>query len=96
MTFFVSALLACAASRTWEPVEDMPTQRTEQVDNAAYTVTDGHVYVGLRQRTTVTLFTILGQPVIQATLHAGNYRFRIPSRGIYLLKIGDITRRITL
>lgn len=85
-----------AATRSWTATDRMPSQVTEQTENVSFAVSDGHVYISLRQRTTVTLFTILGQPVVQDTLPAGTYRFRLPSRGIYLLKIGDITRRITL
>lgn len=103
--FFASLLLliisavATYAARTWEPAERMPSQTLEQLshtDDITTAVADGYLYITLRQRAAVRLFTILGQPVVQGTLAPGTYRFRLPSRGIYLLKIASTTRRITL
>ncbi len=102
---FVSLLLltasafAISAARNWEATDRMPSQALEQLtqaDDVTTAVADGFLYLTLRQRATVRLFTILGQPVVQGTLSPGTYRFQLPSRGIYLLKIASSTRRITL
>lgn len=89
------------ASRKWEEVNRMPGVDIEQrsdLDNDAVniTVVDNFVYISIRQRTPVKIFTILGQPIVQETLQPGIYRFRLTARGIYLLKIGSTTRRITI
>lgn len=94
-------LTAAATSRGWESVNNMPgltqEQRVDLDQDAVYTtVRDGYVYVMLRQRINVKIFTILGQPVVQETLDPGVYRFRLTSRGIFILKAGSTTRRITI
>lgn len=101
LVVFVSAVvLSAAASRTWEEVDRMPASAVEmRVDGAEepYTmVSDGYVYVAVHQRTTVKVFTILGQLVVQDDLRPGIYRFKLNSRGIYLLKVGSVTRRVTI
>lgn len=59
-------------------------------------VEDGYILISLPRQAQVKIFTILGQPVMTTNLGAGTSRLRLPARGIYILKIGTITRRITL
>lgn len=100
--FMAVATSMFAAPRAWEEVNRLPGVQTEQrvdatADDGVYTtVSDGYVYVVVRQRTTVKIFTILGQLIVQDTLQPGIYRYKLTSRGIYLLKVGSITRRVTL
>lgn len=101
LVVFVSAVvLSAAASRTWEEVDRLPVSAVEMRVDAPeepYTmVSDGYVYVAVRQRTTVKVFTILGQLVVQDDLRPGIYRYKLNSRGIYLLKVGSVTRRVTI
>lgn len=102
--FLALALLTSAvamASRGWEEADRMRgtiiehSGDTDQ-ETIQTSILDGYVYVSLRQRTAVKIFTILGQPIVQENLAPGIYRFRLTTRGIYLLKIGSITRRITI
>lgn len=92
---------AGAATRVWEEVDRLPVAaETELTDSGATDevstfVADGYIYVAVRQRISVKVFTILGQLVVQDTLSTGIYRFKLPSRGIYLLKAGSVTRRVT-
>lgn len=96
----LSLLSATAfAARSWEAVERMPVSVSEpvaQTEEVVASVSDGYLYITVRQRSTVRLFTILGQPVVQELLSPGIYRVKLAARGIYLLKVGDATRRITL
>lgn len=95
----VAAILSAdAAVRTWEDAERFPVQveQTSQPDEVAVAVHEGYVYVLVRQTTHVKLFTLLGQVIVQDTLKPGIYRYKLTSRGIYLLKAGTSTRRITL
>lgn len=96
----LAGLIALAAeTRSWESVERLPSQAMEQMaqqEDVAVAVTDGYVYVALRQRATIGLFTILGQPLVEGLLQPGYYRFRIQRRGIYLLKAGPVIRRLTV
>ena len=63
---------------------------------ATVAVRDMYIYIGVDRPTTVKLFTILGQPVSQVNLPAGTSRFKVSARGIYILKIGSATRRVTI
>lgn len=87
-----------AALRTWEESERFPVhvEQVAQPDEVAVAVHDGYVYVLVRQTTHVKLFTLLGQVIVQDTLAPGVYRYKLSARGIYLLKAGTSTRRITL
>ena len=81
----VLAAASAIAAPGWEQVERMPgrvSEQTSQPDDVVTATSDGYLYIALRQRTEVKLFTM--------------YRFRIVARGIYLLKVGSATRRITL
>lgn len=81
------------APQRWEQIESVEAEMT---DDVAVVVRENTVFVTVGRPTTVKLFTILGQPISQATLQPGTSRFRVGARGIYILKIGSITRRITI
>lgn len=97
------SLSAAATQRAWEEVDRFPGPQPVEIaigepmeEPVSVAVRDGYVYVAVRQTTHVKLFTILGQSIIQQQLRPGIYRFRLGPRGIYLLKAGSLTRRITL
>lgn len=81
------------AAPRWEQME---TVETELTDDVSVTVRDGHIYVTVTKPSQIKLFTILGQPISQVTLPPGTSRFKVTARGIYILKIGSITRRVTI
>ena len=70
----------------------------ERVDGEApeVRVSEGYVYVTTTRPVTVNVFSILGQLISQETIQPGISRFRLPSRGIYILKVGTMTKRITI
>lgn len=86
-----------ARAAGWETVER--TASVERVDNdpaSDVVVRDGYLYVTVGRRVTVKVFTILGQLISQETLQPGTHRLKIASRGIYILRIGSTTRRVTI
>lgn len=98
------AMLAAAAAGTvaaqeraarWETVETVVAAEPSP-DDFEVNVRDNYIYVYVSRPTTVRLLTILGQPVSQANLPAGTSRFRVRARGIYILKAGSSTRRVTV
>lgn len=95
MAFAVAmpAVAAQPAANRWEQMESIESELTEQTQ---VSVRSGYIYVSVSQPTQVKLFTILGQPVSSVTLKAGTSRLKVEARGIYILKIGTITRRITI
>lgn len=73
-------------------------QVRDGIDNeeVEITVHDGWVYVTTQKPVTVKIFTILGQLITSETIKPGTKRIHISSRGIYILRAGTLTRRITI
>lgn len=100
----LASVVGAYAARGWEEVDRLPAMSmnrdvaAEGDDSADLytTVADGYLYVVVKQRTSVKLFTILGQLISGDTFAPGIYRYKLNARGIYLLKAGSQTRRITI
>ena len=56
----------------------------------------GVITIVTPKRITVRVYTILGQMVSQATLQPGTSELRLGTRGIYLVRIGNITQKVAL
>lgn len=94
--FFISGLvIGHAANPEWEtmPVSSVENTDTEKTD---ITVKDGYIYITAHKPVAVKVFSILGQLISQETIPAGTSRLRISTRGIYILKIGTQTKRVTI
>ena len=58
---------------------------------------NGTITIYTPKRITVRVYTILGQMVSQATLQPGTAsELRLGSRGIYLVRIGNITQKVAI
>ena len=57
---------------------------------------NGTITIVTPKRITVRVYTILGQVVSQATLQPGTSELRIGSRGIYLVRIGNLTQKVAI
>ena len=56
----------------------------------------GVISIVTPKRIQVRVYTILGQLVSQATLNPGTSQLRIGSRGIFLIKIGNLTQKVAI
>ncbi len=96
----ICAIAASSATPRWEgvdmPVPELSADSRDSDSNIDVSVKDGYVYVATPRKVTVKLFTILGQLISEATLDAGTHRLRISARGVYILKAGTSTRRVTI
>lgn len=99
----MAATMPCgaAASSTgaWEEINTSIPAIAQTIDSDSDTdiaVHDGYIYIHTDKTVTVKIFSILGQLISQETVKAGTYRIRIHSRGIYILRAGTTTRRITI
>jgi len=93
------ATAIAAGVPTWEEVTaPMPAvvQSMEMEGETEIVVRDGYIYLWCEKPVTVKLFSILGQQISQETVKPGLHRMRIASRGIYILRAGTTTRRITI
>lgn len=103
LSIFIIASLASYAgeSQLWEDAS-RPNESREQIrdgidgEEIEITVRDGWVYVTTPKPVTVKIFTILGQLITSETIRPGTKRIHISSRGIYILRAGTVTRRITI
>lgn len=105
MRRFILIFLACiaftfsawSAPAAWEEVErPAAVERVDSDQPFEITTRDHYVYVTVTKPVNVKVFTILGQLISSKTLPVGVHRLRIESRGIYIMKIGSVTRRITI
>ena len=56
----------------------------------------GSIIIRTDKKVDVRVFTILGQLVSEATLNPGTSELKMRSRGIYIIKIGNITQKIAI
>ena len=57
---------------------------------------NGTITIVTPKKITVRVYTILGQMVSQATLQPGTSELRLNSRGIFLVRIGNITQKVAI
>lgn len=93
----IVAMVADAAP-SWEKIASGSSEMIENVnaERIDVRVSEGNIILLLNSAAQVKVFTILGQLVAQQQLEAGVWRLPIPARGIYILKVGSVTRRITI
>ncbi len=95
---FLTAVAPAYGASAWESAERHGGIPIENIDaeQPEISVRDGFVYITASTAVTVKVYTILGQLISQETVPAGTFRLRLPSRGIYILKAGSETKRITI
>lgn len=99
LMFTLAAMNAAANTSVWEEVAAPvpPTSQTFEMDaDTQIAVADGYIYIWAEKPVTVKLFSILGQLITQDTLKPGLHRIKLTSRGIYIVRAGTSTRRVTL
>lgn len=96
---FAAALMAAtpvmAEAPGWEVV-DTSTASAPMSDAVEVEVRDGYIYVAASKPVTVKILSIVGRTVSEQKLPAGVSRLKISARGIYILKAGDKTMRVTI
>lgn len=100
LSLILTAAAAWCGPLKWEdasrPVDNQAVHQSIDTEGVDITVKDGWVYVTASRPVTVRIFSILGQPIITETMQPGTYRLHLASRGIYILRVGSATRRITI
>ena len=95
----LASVFASGAIPRWESLDTPGNIFTEQridTDGVELVVRDNTIYIMSQKPVSVKVFTILGQLVTQDTLPAGAHRLQMKTKGIYILKIGTTTRRVTI
>lgn len=100
MVAITMVLPAAAQQMQWrEATQEVTTQALNDVrqsDGVEIIRGQESIIVRTPQRVQVRVFTILGQLVNQSTLPAGTSELQIKSRGVYIVKIGNITQKVAL
>lgn len=98
----IFALLLCAApcpaaGPKWETVQTVSASSpASSADKAEVVVRDGYIYLTTPKAQTVKVLSIVGQLISEQQVPAGTSRLKITARGIYILKVGENTFRVTL
>ena len=79
-----------------QPVNVPSLNDPRQSDGVEIYSINSSIYVRTPHRIQVKVFTILGQMVSQAVLNPGTSELKINSRGIYIVKIGNVTQKVAL
>ena len=99
MALAIAAAPLAAAAPVWEEVTSPQTAVVQSFDMESQTevvVKDRYIYIWSQRPVTVKLFSILGQQIHQDTVPAGIHRLKLNSKGIFILKAGSLTKRVTL
>lgn len=89
------AVPATSVAAAWETVE-APAPDPTETETVDIDVFRGYIYLSANRQVTVKISSILGQVVNQATLKPGSYRIKLQSRGVYIVKVGSVTRRVNI
>lgn len=94
----LSAAPISVAAKGWEAAK---TERSEaksvvKTTDIEILAARGVILVSVSSPLTVKVFTILGQPVSQATLQPGVHQLQLPAHGIYIVKAGDLTCKVAV
>lgn len=95
----IAVATAVAAPPAWEEVsspQPSVVQSFEMEGQTEVVVRDGYIYIWSQKPVTVKLFSILGQQIHQETVQPGIHRLRLSSKGIFILRAGSLTKRVTL
>lgn len=95
----VAIATVTAAQPSWEEVtspQPSVVQSFEMDGQTEVIVRDGYIYIWSQKPVTVKLFSILGQQIHQETVQAGIHRLKLSSKGIFILRAGSLTKRVTL
>lgn len=93
----IGAIPTAEGALKWEYVSaTVSTDDSTETDKVEVSVKDGYIYVETAKPVTIKLMSILGQLVSQQNLPAGVSRIKMSARGIYILKAGGFTKRVTV
>jgi hypothetical protein len=99
MALIIAVATASAAAPGWEEVNSPRQEIVQSIDMDNTTdvyVRDGYIYIWSQRPVNVKLVSILGQQLRQDTVPAGLHRLRLNTKGIFILRAGSLTKRITL
>lgn len=96
-TLFLCAVPCPAAGPKWETVQTIsPSTPSTSSDKIEAEVIDGYIYLSTPKPQTVKVLSIVGQLISEQQVPAGVSKLKLTARGIYILKVGEKTLRVTI
>lgn len=74
----------------------MSSDNPDEIEHIELTVKGLYIYIYSSRAVTVRLYSILGQLIVQQAVQPGSTRLKAPAKGVYILKAGSVTRRVTI
>ena len=108
LTFTIALLPAVLSAQNlrWEEVNPAAAKQlvtpgfevssSNEEEGVEIFAANGYIYISTDHEIPVRVVSILGQPLGEGRLKAGTYRMPMKSRGIYIIKAGMATLRVTL
>ncbi|MDE6718115.1 MAG: T9SS type A sorting domain-containing protein [Muribaculaceae bacterium] len=92
------AIPLAAASNKWEPLKTERTDAKTVVKETELEIktASSTIIVTSNHSVQIKIFTILGRLVSSETLPAGTSQLSLPSHGVYLVKIGNLTCKVAI
>lgn len=84
--------VTCAESDVFLP----ETVAVEPAQPATVAVYEGSIYITVSENTTIKVYTILGNLVLERKIPSGTTQIQLKARGIYLINVGDSIKRVAL
>ncbi len=78
----------------WEQYEQITTD--SEADPVSLERRGNTILLTVQRTSTVKVFTLLGQPVSSEVLRPGTHRLTLRTKGIYIIRVGSWTRRVTI
>lgn len=72
------------------------TVAAEPARPATVAVYEGSIYITVSEDTTIKVYTILGNLVLEKKIPSGTTQIQLKARGIYLINVGDSIKRVAL
>jgi len=93
-----SSPVAMAAPKGWEQVkgERVEARTVVKEDDTEVKVVRGAVIITTDHAVSVKIVTILGRTISSETLQPGTWQLSLPTHGVYIVKVGDITCKVGL
>lgn len=93
-----AAPAAMAAPKGWEAVKTERTDAKTVVRETELEIktASGLIIVNSNHSVQIRIFTILGRLVSSDTVPAGRSQLQLPTHGVYIVKVGDLTCKVAV
>jgi len=92
----IMTVAVCSGALHWEMLAPAPAAELSEEERIDIKVDNGSIYITVNRPVQAKVLTIVGQLIANDNLQPGTSRLKITAKGIYILKIGSLTKRISI